>query len=295
MKKNRRQFYGLLCFAILFPGLVISVINPTEPPVDEELQNLIAAFERRQAIAQSQNTDRAAVPERFRTNHNASTLKDDTIINSFERDESGRIIYPEYFGGTFIDSDGILNIFYVEGFKDDALNSFSQLFDLDDVIIKPAKHSYSELVRVVRHLRGYRRTNFDSFALDTMNNRVIVRLNYVDEEQIALFKNTVIDSDVISFVKSRDILLVEPLISYSSLINMVEQINDFKANNHDSEVTKNINSYFLDTKNNRVIIGLDDFSDEQRILFENAFPQSNVMVFLVEGMATSLDVILSHR
>lgn len=194
MKMDKRQFYGLIFFLILFPGLVISVINPTESEADEELQNLIAAFEQRQANAESGN--QSISPSEFRSNYDASTLKNSIIINSFEYDASGRISYPRYFGGTFIDGYGILNILYVEEFRDEALEGLSQLFDINDVIIKPVKYSYSELIETITHLEDSP-VNSDSLSLDVMNNRVIVNLNLLDEDQTAILKDIVTDSDVL--------------------------------------------------------------------------------------------------
>jgi len=45
--------------------------------------------------------------------------------------------------------------------------------------------------------------NVDSYALDTINNRVEVRLRVYNEEEVARFLRTVLDAPEIVFVQSR--------------------------------------------------------------------------------------------
>lgn len=107
----------------------------------------------------------------------------DELINSFPQSKStGDRIYPDYFGGAYINDEGQLVVYVTD------LNNVPLLLGADDknvVIYQECEYSYNELNDTMDALNEYKfanpdsdiAKNFNSYALLDKENRVEVRLD----------------------------------------------------------------------------------------------------------------------
>ena len=161
------------------------------------------------SVIESENLDRFRAE--FLEAHDNSVMSYDQMLNSFKRNKNGDITYPEYYGGAFIDSDGTLNVYI----KDSGLARSSESAELtqplsiNGAIIREANYSYNELTKMMDSLNEFVANNrdndvevsFHSFYLSQTDNEIVIELENLSDEKIALFKNTVIDSPMITFVE----------------------------------------------------------------------------------------------
>ena len=150
--------------------------------------------------------------EQFIENHDASVEILGKIVDSFPQTRSGDIIYPEYFGGKYIGPYGHITILVVD---DDTLPN--EIIDIlgDEVSstinVRQVEFSHATLHHILDVMEyitngSYQRLGvkcvyiryFYCFTLDTINNRVTVRvlnLDYID-----YFRKTVIDHPAVEFI-----------------------------------------------------------------------------------------------
>jgi len=137
----------------------------------------------------------------FYVNHNHAMSQFHAFYDSLPRDQMGEVLYPEYFGGMYIDDKGNLVVLQVESVNATGLNSrFSE-----DVNIKKVTFSFNQLMetnRVLTYLFSNRSPSMSNVAgswTDIVNNRLVVYLFEYTEELIEVFKNEVINSPLIAF------------------------------------------------------------------------------------------------
>lgn len=128
----------------------------------------------------------------------------DELLASFSTTYSnfGEKVYPDYYGGSYVNDDGQLVIYVTDDMQRPAA-----LSDNADVIYVPCTYSYNELLSVMDTLNDYKfshpndivANNFNEFGLYDSENRVIVKLDDLSDESIKEFKENVCDSDVIEF------------------------------------------------------------------------------------------------
>lgn len=128
----------------------------------------------------------------------------DELMASFSTTYSnfGEKVYPDYYGGSYINDDGKLVVYVTDGMRRPAA-----LSDNADVIYVPCTYSYNELLSVMDTLNDYKfshpndtvANNFNEFGLYDSENRVIVKLDDLSDESVKEFKENVCDSDVIEF------------------------------------------------------------------------------------------------
>jgi len=159
---------------------------------------------------------------------NAHSSENADIIRSlFPRNKEGELIYPDFFGGIYIDSDHDLVIQIVKNNvpKETADNYslFANTLSVDkSANIEYVDYSFAEAAKVMTTITDYYRLNFpikvpalqngvrvylDSYTTDNViayyddviGNRVVVELRDYSEKKVAEFRNTVIDSPLIVF------------------------------------------------------------------------------------------------
>lgn len=132
----------------------------------------------------------------------------DELMNSFPLSRStGEKIYPDYYGGSYINDFGQLVIYVT-----DMANTPAVLSDIDSstVVYQQCDYSYSELNELMDILNCYKlqnpddsiARNFNHYALLDAENRIVVDLDDYSETRIQEFKDHVSSSDAILFVKA---------------------------------------------------------------------------------------------
>jgi len=136
----------------------------------------------------------------------------DNIFASLPASRSGDSIFPDYFGGKYINDDGILvvqftgNRIQATALSDDS-ETFGNLAD-EDVIIEHVTFSYNELNSILDYLAipftcnlprpdDCVKNNFAAFYDDIRNNRIVVELHDYNEYEAQRFRNYIIDSPAI--------------------------------------------------------------------------------------------------
>lgn len=132
----------------------------------------------------------------------------ETLNTSFNSTRSGNEIYPENYGGNYLDENGDFVVLVVENQKD----LKSSLIIPDGAIIKYCKYSYQELLDVMDVLVNYKSEknekiydNFPVAFIDEKLNRIVVQLVDYSEQAIKEFKKNVSNSDAIIFTKNNSV------------------------------------------------------------------------------------------
>lgn len=122
---------------------------------------------------------------------------------------SGKVQYPDYFGGAYINDNYDLVLYVTEDAE-----MISPLSNDDGVIVEIVSYSYNELVDMVSDLAervwgnpdaGLPFTVASIYVYDT-ENRVVVELEEYTEENVQIFKNLICDSPMLVFQQGYPVL-----------------------------------------------------------------------------------------
>lgn len=126
------------------------------------------------------------------------------LQSSLVKTRSLNALYPENYGGSYLDKNGNFVVLIVEGRETDNLN-----FVPKGAVTKSCKYSYNELLNVIEVLKEYKLSdnrdiynNFLVFYIDDKLNRIIVELTDFSLNAQQAFKENVSNSDAIIFVKA---------------------------------------------------------------------------------------------
>ncbi|MCL1924332.1 MAG: S1 family peptidase [Defluviitaleaceae bacterium] len=191
----------------------------------------------------------------FVQNHSEALQIAEKLYGLFPRTRMGQVIYPDYFGGRYINENGELVILKVQSVLDRAKTTISRFNTAisqfnSDANIRKVEFSFNELVEVIDYLDnlsinerstakimidGYEvlieryvqpRTNYISniagWGLDIAKNRIVVDLIDYSQEAITDFKNNVLDSPVFEFRQGEVISL-----EYNHYYDFQTRINEF--------------------------------------------------------------------
>lgn len=137
----------------------------------------------------------------------------DRLLSSFGDDwmerESDPNLYPEYYGGAFINNNGVF-VVTVTGNPAEHKRHLSEVLGTDNFQVETVHYSYRQMMRVMDSLDAFLMnstipedhplmTRFAGAYLDVMENRVKVLLTKVDDATIRLFRKDVINSPLIVF------------------------------------------------------------------------------------------------
>lgn len=137
----------------------------------------------------------------------------DKLMNYFSEDwmerESDPDLYPDYYGGSFIDNNGIFVIAVTQ--NDENIKALlKQALESDNFKVESVRYSYKEMLRVMDSIDEFLvnnsipddhivLANFAGAYPDVMENRVKVLLNEVNQNIINSFKRDVTNSQLVIF------------------------------------------------------------------------------------------------
>ena len=139
----------------------------------------------------------------------------DMIFSLSEEGIRGENIYPDFFGGMYINEDRNLVVLVVDDMvsksraSTDYIRFSGMVGTADGIIVRSVDFTYNELNSAMEIIRDFRRVNPDceiignvvSNGVRPSRNRVVVRLRIYNEEQIARFRDTVSDSPIFTFIE----------------------------------------------------------------------------------------------
>lgn len=133
---------------------------------------------------------------------NACTAYEELMDSFPESRATGQKIYPDYYGGSYINDNGKLVIYITEG-----TDIPTPLNNDENVVYEICDYSYNELLDVMDALNAFKfehgadsvAKNYNMFGLYDADNRVIVQLDNLSDETIEDFKKLVCDSEAIVF------------------------------------------------------------------------------------------------
>ena len=132
------------------------------------------------------------------------------LYDLLPRNEVGETIYPYFFGGRYINSDGSL-VIQIVGSEISRMDANPIV--IEGAIIQIVDFSFAYLIQLMNHMDQYILGQIDdsyvplgdpngiasSWSLDVSGNRVIVELRNYSLDEIALFQSTILDSPAIIF------------------------------------------------------------------------------------------------
>lgn len=126
----------------------------------------------------------------------------DDLINSFPQTRSGdEKLYPDNYGGAFITDEGRLIIYTTEDGAEPGNLGLKETVDYE-----VCEFSYQELNSIMSTLNEYKVTTQDEFKdefnlyyLSCAENRIVVFLEHLTDDNIEIFKQKVCDSAAIRF------------------------------------------------------------------------------------------------
>lgn len=132
-------------------------------------------------------------------------------IHTFSHDHLNRVIYPEYYGGAYINNQYEL-VINIIGDSISAQNDIKRRLGNDKIIIRQCDYSYRQLTIVADSINNFTRNivnkhiltkiKFDDCYVSDENNRVVVKLLSVDKENVDEFKKQIFSSPAIMFEKA---------------------------------------------------------------------------------------------
>lgn len=139
----------------------------------------------------------------FYINHNQSLNQIYEFYRLLPTNRLGEVLYPEDFGGLYIDAEGNLVVLKVNSV--DAVGLISRFSE--GIIVKNATFSYNQIMETHRHLTYLFVYHYNSLGMsnvaaswtDIVNNRLVVYLTEHTEELVDIFRNEVINYPVIVF------------------------------------------------------------------------------------------------
>ena len=151
--------------------------------------------------------------EEYFDNLDQARANDANLMSYFARNRLGERMYPDFYGGVYYNEDGNMVLLIVEEATSTDTTQYNLVRNFtaaEDIIIEYVEFSYIEINAVMDTLdamffsndRPEAFDNVTSHALDTKNNTIEVRLLVYNEDEITRFRETVLDSPVISFVES---------------------------------------------------------------------------------------------
>jgi streptogrisin B len=156
----------------------------------------------------------------------------------FPETRLGQIIYPTFYGGSYIDTYGNLVTLMVYGYENNTqaqhiLGLAQPSISTSNVATRFVQFSFAELTEIMDIIHAFHinnpgtpvRENIGSAVLDVVNNVVVVNLWIVDSTQIDLFIDTVIDSPAIQFGQYVRVPFESDYISYIDYSYIVPNVS----------------------------------------------------------------------
>lgn len=159
-------------------------------------------FEEKASLAQYDETFLARQSE---SAEDYQVLQDMISAASYSKSNNS---LTENYGGAYIDGSGSLVVYLKE--TDD--NSMRQLDEIDnDIIVKPCQYTLDDLTNIMDQINAYKLSGtrefadeFNYYALSDSENKIIVELEELTDENMEKFKKEVCDSEAITFEQATD-------------------------------------------------------------------------------------------
>ncbi|MEA5129737.1 MAG: hypothetical protein VB074_16295 [Proteiniphilum sp.] len=156
-----------------------------------------------QSAIENSNTPKALSPEELF----------DRLLTSFGDDwmerEADPTLYPEYYGGAFINNNGMF-VVTVTGNREEHKRRLTEILGTDNFNVETVQYSYRQMMRVMDSIDAFLMdssipedhplvSRFAGAYPDVMENRVKVLLTKVDDATIRIFQKDVVNSPLIIF------------------------------------------------------------------------------------------------
>lgn len=159
--------------------------------------------------------------EKYGANYNEIFIKNSNAVNnaeqirnSFGKDEKGNIVYPNFFGGIYINDEDDLVIQLVKSYGDLETirknEEFANIFDIDkNANIEYVDYSQNELDKLYNKAISLFMDNklpkeVVALYIDTIGNRVVIELSDDSTAIINKLKKIISDSNAITFKKGEE-------------------------------------------------------------------------------------------
>ena len=175
---------------------------------------ILASCNQQKSNNNSSNTDSNSSEVNSITQNNQIALElHDKLMNHFSRDwmerESDPDLYPNYYGGSFIDNDGVFVIAVTQN-TENVKELLKEALETDNFKIEAVRYSYKEMLRVMDSIDDFLvnssvsddhivLTHFAGAYPDVMENRVKVLLTEVNQNVVSSFKRDVTNSQLVIF------------------------------------------------------------------------------------------------
>ena len=202
---NRKSFIAV--FLVLVIAISTIMTATAQPPYSRQDTQRTDAEAGMDALAQLKEQ----YGEDFLATHYPALWQSIVIHDSFMRRRDGSVIYPDFYGGVYIDSDGQLVTLIVEGKLDEALAHDVFRERIDSGAYRFVEFSHAELLELMDALipiiderienNCIYAKNISSWGARADINRVIIHLNDYNDEMIAGVRRYVYDSPMIVFMQ----------------------------------------------------------------------------------------------
>lgn len=159
-------------------------------------------FDHSYVISSEENVSQTVEPVNFDGQFEANQLND-CLLNKISATLTTRSsrenikMYPDYYGGSFIEKNGTLRLLIREDLMSSAIRDIETL-NLDGQIrFVPCSYSYNELSSIMEQLDALFitkstlpiRKNVSAYCIDDENNRVLIYLRQCNDAGIRLFRD----------------------------------------------------------------------------------------------------------
>jgi len=150
----------------------------------------------------------------------------DNFYGSLPQNRMGDTIYPDNFGGVYIDDYGNMVILVVGSMDERANTAFITAHVEDGVLVREVVFSYNDLRGVFNYLNDFIPNNRENLGaanvtgigLCVIGNNIIIALDEYSYEQIAIFRRVVLDSSILVFEQRSRL--------HSDIVNMPQSLDD---------------------------------------------------------------------
>jgi len=200
----------VLLFTIFLTNFTVLPVNAD---TNESNTNEVKVLEDLMKDEKFKETYENHMIEQYGENYqNDLAVRNAGIIESrFNKDSSGKRVYPSYIGGLYIDDDDNLVIQIVDSnipeIKSESYKSYEKVFTVDEnAKIEYVTYSYDELTKLRDYLLDNYLGKIDNFSglyIDEKLNKVVVELMDLSDKKIKEFQDNVLSSSMITFDKGK--------------------------------------------------------------------------------------------
>lgn len=144
---------------------------------------------------------------------NANELYENLMsaFNQQSTRSSESLVYPDYYGGAFINDDGILVVYTKDNISSKSQGEITRAIGTNHYIVKSCNYSYNQLNHIMDIIddKVFNETSMVKFsnvlyaAIDDENNCIVVGLKEFSASAIEDFKSMISNSECIKFTKTK--------------------------------------------------------------------------------------------